>query len=229
MPRPDRAPLPAVEDDRRVLVGHRCVDAWSRWPSGMKRAPAMWPASHSTCSRTSIRVAPACVPGLRLGRADLADGGLHVGLGAPVVRRVGRRGSIEGDASRERDGRSAPAVRPASDTCSSAGDRRCRSCGRRLRGVGLRLGSGRRCGRGLRRAERTLERLEREQRALHARRADLDAQHLEHVARGDAGGGINGLALDLIGQQRGRGLADRAAAPVNPTPATARRETRSGA
>ena len=56
------------------------------------------------------------------------------------------------------------------------------------------------------------ERVEREQRALEARRADLDADQVQQVRRGQLRDLVDGLALDLVGQQRGAGLADRAAA-----------------
>src|SRR4029079_1882634 len=59
--------------------------------------------------------------------------------------------------------------------------------------------------------EGALRRLEREQRALHAGRADLDPEKLEHVVRRHARRLVERLALDLVGEERCRRLADRAA------------------
>src|SRR4051794_33497 len=56
------------------------------------------------------------------------------------------------------------------------------------------------------------QRLERQHCALHSRRADLDAQVVEHVLAAHVRDLIKRLALDLVGQHARRGLADRAAA-----------------
>src|SRR6478672_11841094 len=55
------------------------------------------------------------------------------------------------------------------------------------------------------------QRLEREHRALQPRRADLDAEVIEHVLATHVRDLIEGLALDLVGQHARRGLADGAA------------------
>src|SRR6187200_2755474 len=56
-----------------------------------------------------------------------------------------------------------------------------------------------------------LQCLEREHRALHACRADLDAKVVEHVDLAQLRDFVEGLALDVVGEHRSRRLADRAA------------------
>src|SRR6185503_18730102 len=59
--------------------------------------------------------------------------------------------------------------------------------------------------------KRAAKRVVREHRALQARRADVDSEEVEEVVRSEVGDLLERLALDLVGQQRRRGLADRAA------------------
>src|SRR5688572_27519817 len=100
-----------------------------------------------------------------------------------------------------------PAVRPARYTCSGARSWSClRSLGRgrarrlaRVRGVG-----------GTEIAQHVLEALVAQHRALEAGRADVDAQQVEQIVRADARDLREWLALDLVGQEAGAGLADGA-------------------
>ena len=190
------------DEQRRRRCGRRPTRPARGRRSGSRRRRGAARASGGLISRMAVCMG---VQGLQLGAT------------------AGRRRGGSSDAARSgRDGRCAPAVRPAADTCSGPCAIAVRgSCGP---GRGARSARGRRRRAG---AERALHRLERQQRALHARRADLDAEELEDVARRHRRGRIDGLALDLVGQQRGRGLADRAAAPVNPTPSITPPRTRS--
>src|SRR3954449_340809 len=58
-----------------------------------------------------------------------------------------------------------------------------------------------------------LEHLQREQRALHARRGDVDPEQLEDELAVEAQQVVDGHADDLVGGHRRRGLGDRAAVP----------------
>src|SRR5437868_11311299 len=113
-----------------------------------------------------------------------------------------------------------PAVMPAGDTRSSA---RSGSCGpdavgrRRLRRrsvgrPGVRRGGGGAIGL----AECLLERLVAEHCALQPGGADLDAEEVEEIVRPERLHVGDWLALDLVGQERRRRLADRAAAAGEP-------------
>ena len=57
-----------------------------------------------------------------------------------------------------------------------------------------------------------LEAVVAEHRALEARRADVDAEEVEQVVGADGRDLVDGLALDLVGQEARAGLADGAAA-----------------
>ena len=61
-------------------------------------------------------------------------------------------------------------------------------------------------------AERVLERVEREEGALQPSRADLDAEQVEQVLGSERLDLGDRLPLDLVGEERGARLADRAAA-----------------
>src|SRR3954471_8140863 len=61
---------------------------------------------------------------------------------------------------------------------------------------------------------RALQRLEAEERALDACRADRDAQILEDVLAVDGADLGERLALDLLREDRGRRLRDRAPLPL---------------
>src|SRR3954452_4984768 len=58
---------------------------------------------------------------------------------------------------------------------------------------------------------RPLQHLQREQRALHAGRRDVDPEQLEHERLVEPQQVVDGHALDLVGHERGRRLRDRAA------------------
>src|SRR5258707_4563072 len=66
---------------------------------------------------------------------------------------------------------------------------------------------------GVRTADALVEHAQREHRAALARRADLDAQHVEDVLRSERAQLIERGALDLLRQHRSRRLADGAAPP----------------
>ena len=65
-------------------------------------------------------------------------------------------------------------------------------------------------------AEDVLEAVVAEHRALEAGRADVDAEQVEQVVGADGRDLGERLALDLVGQQDGAGLADGAAAAGEP-------------
>ena len=102
-------------------------------------------------------------------------------------------------------------LRPAGDTCSGArsGGHASASCGRGVAGVGRGRAQV---------AEDVLEAVVAEHRALQAGRADVDAEQVEQVVGADGRDLGQRLALDLVGQQRRAGLADRAAATGEPDP-----------
>jgi len=64
--------------------------------------------------------------------------------------------------------------------------------------------------------EHVLEAVVAEHRALEPRGADIDAEQVEQVVGTDRRDLVDGLALDLVGQEAGAGLADRAATPREP-------------
>src|SRR4051794_36050946 len=105
--------------------------------------------------------------------------------------------------------RIAPA-RPAGDTCSGA------RSGSRGRLLALRLGRRRR--RCSEVPEDVLERVMAEHRALEPGGTDLDPEKVEEVVRTDGGDLADRLALDLVSEEAGAGLRDRAAAAGEPDP-----------
>jgi hypothetical protein len=103
-----------------------------------------------------------------------------------------------------RGGWDSPAIRPAADTCSGAPDGSCAGLGRG-RGVLCReIGKD------------VLEAVVTQHRALQAGRADLDAEQVEQIVGAKVRDLGERLALDLVREEAGAGLADGAAATGEP-------------
>ena len=178
----------------------------SSWRRGWRRGGG--PPPTRSFSRTSTSVAPrstssSASPGetSRISSAGLAqevgEGLGHQGSGSRSDTAPGAPGGWIG-----RRGCGAPAgVRPAADTRSGPRRASCaRLPGRRTRASRPSVSA-------------LLERVEREQRALEAGRADLDAQQVEDVlVRPSVATSSSGLPRISSVSMRGRGLADGAAA-----------------
>ena len=199
----------AIEDDRGIAVGRGALDLLLDVALGDVEGAgqvALLPLGRlaDVDDRGGARG-----EGVDLLRADFSDLGAclaeEVGVGlrhgwmGSGVRQAGRRGCQGGE-------RGVRGVRWIGTSRRQAGARHLQ---RRSIRVMRRLRRGRRDAQV---AEHVLEAVVAEHRALEAGRADVDAEQVEQVVRADGGHVVDRLALDLVGQQAGAGLADGAAA-----------------